>query len=144
VRSARIALCAALLITAACAPPHRGGAGSTAGSPGLPDQPVAIDRLYFGRNAGDTLAVSDSAWTAFLADVVTPRFPDGLTAWRAEGAWRGPDGVLEHEPSFVLELVHPPGRGGDDRAVREIIAAYKHRFHQQSVLRVEETARAAF
>lgn len=23
----------------------------------------------------------------FLAEVVTPRFPEGLTVWRAEGQW---------------------------------------------------------
>ena len=135
-RARRHALCAfligTLILVGSCAP-HRGAPGS----------PTQIDRLYFGRNVADTLAVTDSAWTAFLAEVVTPRFPDGLTAWRAEGQWRNPEGVIEREPSFVLELVHPPG-GEAERSLTEIIAEYKRRFHQQSVLRVMEDGRAGF
>jgi Uma2 family endonuclease len=102
-----------------------------------------IERLYFGRNSGDSLVVTDSAWSSFLAEVVTPRFPNGFTAWPAQGQWRGADGVLEREPSFVVELVHPD-RADFDRALTEVVAEYKRRFRQQSVLRVRASARASF
>jgi len=129
----RIPLTAAVLLATACAPLHRSAAGS----------PVLVERLYFGRSAGDSFFVSDSAWTLFLSEVITPRFPSGLTSWRAEGQWRRPDGVLERESTFVLEAVHP-ARPDLERALTEIVTEYKRRFHQQSVLRVQTSARADF
>lgn len=129
----RLPVAAALLLATACAPAIRGAPGS----------PVVIERLYFGRNVGDSLVVTDSAWAAFLADVLTPRFPNGFTAWPAHGQWRGANGVLEREPSFVVELVHPD-RADVDRALLEVVAEYKRRFRQQAVLRVRASARASF
>lgn len=124
---------ATLLLANACAPAFRGA----------PSSPVVIERLYFGRNVGDSLVVTDSAWAVFLREVVTPRFPDGFTAWPAHGQWRGADGVLEKEPSFVVELVHPD-RADLDRALTEVVAEYKRRFRQQAVLRVRASARASY
>ena len=129
----RITLTSAILLASACAPLPRGAPSSSA----------VVERLYFGRNSGDTLVVTDSAWAAFLTGVITPRFPDGLTSWRAEGQWRRPDGVVEREPTFVVELVHPT-RVHLDQALAEIIAEYKRRFHQESVLRVQVSAQATF
>ena len=77
--------------------------------------------------------VSDAQWRAFVAQVVTPRFPGGLTVWLADGQWRGVDGRTEREPTFVLELLHAPD-ARDDTAIAEIINVYKRRFCQQSVL----------
>jgi hypothetical protein len=79
--------------------------------------------------------VSDEDWSSFLRDVVTPRFPAGLTSWQASGQWRSDDGSLTHESSFVVTLVHPPGNSAD-ADVRAIVAEYKQRFHQEAVLRV--------
>ena len=129
----RLTLAAALLLANACAPSIHGA----------PSSPVLIERLYFGRNVGDSLVVTDSAWAVFLVEVVTPRFPNGFTAWPAQGQWLGPDGVLEREPSFVVEFVHPD-RTDFDRALTEVVAEYKRRFRQQSVLRVRASARASF
>ena len=41
--------------------------------------------LYFGLAKGDGSLVSEAEWDAFLADTVTPRFPDGLTVYDARG-----------------------------------------------------------
>ena len=128
-----LALLAALFFAVSCTPLPRGA----------PKSPAVIERLYFGRNAGNGVVVTDSDWTAFLSDCVTPRFPDGLTSWQAEGQWRSAGGVLERESSFVLELVHP-ARADIEQAVAEIITEYKRRFHQQSVLRVQTDARASY
>ena len=103
-------------------------------------EPVLVERLYFGRNVGDTLVVTDSAWAAFVTDVVTPRFPAGLTTWSAMGQWRGVDGGMQREPTFVVELVHPVRARDTDSAIAAIIAEYKRRFHQESVLRVVTAA----
>jgi len=98
--------------------------------------------LYFGLNRkfGN---VSEAQWKSFLRDEVTPRFPQGLTVWQANGQWRRNDGVIAHERAKVLLLVH------DDtaeihNAINAIIERYKHRYDQESVL--WETARvcAAF
>jgi hypothetical protein len=62
----------------------------------------------------------------------------------AEGQWRGSDGRARHEPSFVLEVMHPPRSAEVDSAILAIIAEYKRRFSQESVLRVLTVGRASF
>ena len=88
--------------------------------------------LYFGlmRAKG---AISELEWQIFLRDEVTPRFPEGFTAWEAEGQWRNPAGTIDHEQSKVLLLVHADTVEAK-RAVQEVIATYRRLFEQQSVL----------
>ena len=107
-------------------------------------QSIVTERLYFGRNTGDTLGVSDSVWAVFVRDVVSARLPAGFTFWPAEGAWRDSIGHRVREPSFVLEVVHPARSAGADSAIVAIIAEYKRRFRQQSVLRVVTAGHASF
>jgi hypothetical protein len=133
VSSRRLAILLPALLVA-CAPATQ--------SNGL--QAVVTERLYFGRNIADTLGVTDSAWTTFLREVVSARLPAGFTVWAAQGEWRGPDGRSVREPSFVLEVVHPPRSADSDAAILTIIAEYKRRFGQQSVLRVVTAGRASF
>lgn len=102
------------------------------------------ERLYFGRNVGDTLGVSDSVWAVFVRDVVSVRLPAGFTFWPATGAWRDSSGHGTREPSFVLEVVHPARSAGADSAIVAIITEYKRRFRQQSVLRIVTAGRASF
>lgn len=125
---------AALLATAACAPAIQWSRL----------QPVVTERLYFGRNVSQTLGVTDSAWTVFVTDVVSARLPNGFTFWAATGEWRGADGRPTHEPSFVLEVVHPTRSAATDAAIVAIIAEYKRRFSQESVLRVVTAGSAAY
>jgi Protein of unknown function (DUF3574) len=98
---------------------------------------TVADRLYFGRGIPGGGAVADSAWGAFLGEVVTPRFPAGLTVYRVEGQWRNDDRTIGREQSFVLEIVHPAGPAAD-ADLREIADEYKRRFRQEAVLRVTE------
>jgi hypothetical protein len=102
------------------------------------------ERLYFGRNIGNTLGVTDSAWTVFVREVVGVKLPAGFTFWAAEGLWRGSDGQPVREPSFVLEVLHPERSASADSAIVAIIVAYKRRFNQESVLRVVTNGRASF
>jgi hypothetical protein len=106
-------------------------------------QPIVTERLYFGRNIGTTLGVTDSAWALFVREVVGARL-DGFSFWSAEGAWRGSDGRAIREPSFVLEVVHAEHSARTDSAVVAIIAEYKRRFNQESVLRVVTSGRGSF
>ncbi len=125
---------AVLVAAAACAPAIQ--------SSGL--QPVVTERLYFGRNVAQTLGVTDSAWAVFVTDVVSAQLPNGFTFWAATGEWRGADGRSTREPSFVLEVVHPARSATTEAAIVAIIAEYKKRFSQESVLRVVTAGRAAY
>jgi hypothetical protein len=138
----RIALLSLLgsLVLGACAP---AAAGSPAGAPGAVEETWVSDRLFFGRDIPDGGSVSEADWTAFLAQVVTPRFPDGLTVLRGEGQWLGANGVVVSEPSFVVEVDHPPS-AAVDTALDEIAAEYRRRFRQEAVMRVRTRAEVEF
>lgn len=123
-----------LLLLAACTP--------TLAVDGM--QAVVTERLYFGRKIGDSLGVSDSAWGVFLREVVTERFPEGFTHWSASGQWRGADGRIILEPSFVLEVHHSPASAPADSSITAIVREYKRRFRQEAVLRVVTPGRASF
>ena len=88
--------------------------------------------LYFGLNR-PTGTVSEDEWTAFLRDHVTPRFPDGLTSWEADGQWRKPDGTIGRERSKVLLLVHDASAAARD-TLAAVVNEYKRQFEQESVL----------
>ncbi len=128
----------ALLMTLAVA-----GCASAPATHCAPEQQaMRAERLYFG-TAMPRGTVSTEDWRDFVDAVVTPRFPNGLTAWPASGQWRSADGTLLHEASWVLEIVHAPDPASDT-AIVEIVAAYKQRFRQESVLRVSSDACVTF
>ena len=81
-------------------------------------------RLFFGLRTPDG-PVSQVEWARFLTDVVTPRFPSGLTVVDANGHWR-PHGHerITSEPSRVVEIVHDDSRE-TDRRIQEIVTIYK-------------------
>ena len=101
------------------------------------------DRLYFGRSIPGGGTVSEDDWAAFLRDVVTPRFPDGLTVWRARGQWREAGGAIQGEDVVIVEILHPPSAQAD-AALEEIAREYRSRFRQEAVLRVRAPADARF
>jgi len=102
------------------------------------EQRSVSELLYFG-TARPGGVVSADEWSGFLAREVTPRFPQGLSAWQAAGQWRSADGSLTRENSYVLNLVHPESEAAD-LSVRAIVAAYKSQFQQEAVLRVRSQA----
>jgi hypothetical protein len=106
------------------------------------EQRMVNELLYFG-TAKPNGVVSAEESSAFLASVVTPRFPQGLSVWQASGQWQSADGSLTRENSYVLNLDHPESAAAD-KAIQEIIAEYKSRFRQESVLRVRSYACMSF
>ena len=96
-----------------------------------------------GRSGQSGEVVDDEAWTTFLADTVTPRFPDGLTVLDAQGQWRDPEGLIQKERSKLLVVLVPPG-GDHMRLIDEVSDEYKLRFSQESVLRVVSDACVSF
>ncbi len=135
----------AVLIFATTAMTAMNACASLAGQPPCPDGTERYDeyRLFFGRNIGDAEGVSDEDWRAFLADTVTPRFPDGLSVFDAAGQWRDSQGSIARERSkALLILAEPEADAG--RKLDEIAEEYKRRFSQESVLRVADSACVAF
>ena len=100
-------------------------------------------RLFFGRSQGNVEVVGEEAWRAFLADEVTPRFPDGLTVLDAAGQWREDSGGIVRERTKLLLVLAPPG-GDAMQRTDEIADAYKQAFGQSSVLRVVTPACVSF
>lgn len=131
----RLLLLSSLWLVAGCA----GDFSST--HPG--EQRAVADSLYCGTAIQGGATVGPREWERFVAEVVTVRFPQGITAWSASGQWRNRSGRLEKENSHVLLIVHPDSATAE-RAIVEIIASYKKRFRQESVLRVRTPARISF
>ncbi|MBY4869446.1 DUF3574 domain-containing protein [Burkholderia anthina] len=132
-RSRQIIGAAAIVLLAGCAAPP----SPVADTPPVCTQPDAHRRLQadllFGRDIAGRGPVTDEERTAFLADVVTPRFPDGFTYWDTRGQWRDrATGQTIREAGFVVRIV------ADDTAdtharLAAIRHAYVERFRQQSV-----------
>ncbi|HZF74317.1 MAG TPA: DUF3574 domain-containing protein [Acetobacteraceae bacterium] len=131
---------ALLLLAAACAAPAGPPAACPAGM-----GPATVAEAYLGQGVRGRGEVTEAEWSAFLAEIVTPAFPDGLTVLDARGQWRGQDGQVARERSKVLLLVMP---GADMPAVRArlapVEAAWKARFNQESVLTVLRPGCAGF
>lgn len=115
------------------------------------DEPVCADgaeewsryQLFLGRSTPSGEVVDDSAWSAFLRDTVTPRFPDGLTVIDGYGQWRDAEGEVHGERSTVLVILVPPDEDATIR-IDEISHEYEQRFMQESVLRVVDRACVSF
>jgi len=98
---------------------------------------MVVDRLFFGTNIPSGGQVSDNDWKAFVKDVVTPRFKDGLTVVEGDGQWLDPRGDVVREHVHIVEVAHKRDVATDD-AIRAIADEYKKRFKQDAVLRVTE------
>lgn len=118
------------------------GCGTMSGTPCGNDERRAVQELvYFGAETPSGHVTSED-WASFLSEVVTPRFPEGLSAWEASGQWRSASGQVIREPSHLLSLVHS-GSAAQNRAIQELIETYKARFHQEAVLPVSSVACAS-
>ncbi|MBX3501583.1 MAG: DUF3574 domain-containing protein [Alphaproteobacteria bacterium] len=101
--------------------------------------------LYFGRYIpGGGGEVSDAQWRRFLDEVVTPRFPDGLSVLDVHGQWKSTrTGTIARERSKRLSIIVPDAAAAAAN-VEAIKAAYRQRFRQESVLQSEAAVCAAF
>lgn len=99
--------------------------------------------LVFGLARPEGGLVSDADWAGFLEAEVTPRFPDGLTVLTASGQWRDAGGAIQKEPSRILVILYRPTSAADT-GIEAIRAAYKARFQQESVLRIDAASCVSF
>jgi hypothetical protein len=127
----------AVLVDRAVTPPH------ATPSCRLGATTMARLELLFGLGNTDGSTVTEAAWQSFLATEVTPRFPDGLTVLTAYGQWKGPNGVLSKESSRVLVIWYTYTTDAN-AAIELIRQAYKARFGQASVMRVDGRSCVAF
>jgi hypothetical protein len=131
----RIALAALAPLLAGCATLQPLGCPGGA-------SPKAVAELYFGRNIGPRLGVSEAQFRSFLDREVTPRFPEGFTVLDAHGQWRE-GGLIVREPSKVL-VVALSDEARDRAELAAVAEAYKARFRQQSVLTMVRSACVSF
>ena len=105
---------------------------------------LAEHSLFFGRSdSTGAEVVSEEAWNEFLADTVTPRFPDGLTVMDGRGQWQLESGAIQMEGTKILYILTGPGDGGQ-QLLGEVSEEYKSRFGQESVLLTSSTTCVSF
>jgi hypothetical protein len=99
--------------------------------------------LFFGGNIGAPGGVSEDDWRRFLAEEVTPRFPDGFSVVDAHGQWRNAAGMIIAEQSRDL-IVIAANDSSESAKIASIRDTYKMRFRQESVLFVQSQVCAGF
>lgn len=129
---------AALLVTALAAPT------AVALNQGGDEDAWNRTELFFGTDKPGP-DVTDYQFTRFVNDVVTPRFPDGLTVLAGNGQWKGEDGKIVKERSKILVLLYPQdGEKESNKLIEEIRDKYEKQFQQESVLRTDSTEHVSF
>ena len=103
-------------------------------------EPVTEFRMFFGLTDKDGKIVTEDEWQRFLADTITPRFPDGLTVFDARGQWQPPSGELQREPVKAVMGAVSADPARSMKLVDEISAAYAKRFNQDAVFRMAAPA----
>jgi hypothetical protein len=99
----------------------------------LDEQSLVRDTLYFGASIPGGGEVDAEAWRQFEEGTLARAFPQGYTVTAANGAWRGDDGVVIHEATRVVTVVHADTAQWA-ATLRRVTTDYHDRFHQQSVL----------
>jgi hypothetical protein len=107
-------------------------------------KPMALAQLFFGRDIAGRAPLSDAEWSDFAAATLSANFPDGFTVTDGVGQWLNPETRhIVHEQSKIVEIAadDTPALGAKLAAV---MAAYRTRFHQQSVGVITSRVCAAF
>jgi hypothetical protein len=108
------------------------------------EQRMLVAELFFGRGIKGREPLTDAEWAGFAAQIITPNFPDGLTAFDGEGQWRNPQtGQIAGGRTKIL-LVAAKREPDLARRLSAVIEAYKAQFHQQSVGVITRDVCAAF
>ena len=101
-------------------------------------------QLFFGMSKPKGGTVSTRDWDGFVAREIMPRFPEGFSVLDGAGFWL--DGATQKtiaEKSKVVVRLHSPSAEANG-AIAAIIDAYKIKFEQEAVLRVDRPVCAAF
>jgi hypothetical protein len=104
---------------------------------------VAKTELLFGLSKPDGSIITEPEFQQFIDREVTPLFPDGLTLMNVTGQFKDSKNVIIKEKSKLLLLLHRNDRNAQSN-IEQIRKAYVTKFHQESVLRVDETSCISF
>jgi hypothetical protein len=120
---------------------------ATADEPRAAACPAPLERwteisLYLGRNIAGIGEVTEYQFRNFLREVVTPRFPDGLTVLDAAGQFRDGARIIRERTKLLILLV--PDAAEVRGKVAAVVSRYKTRFRQQSVLHTENSLCLSF
>ena len=100
--------------------------------------------LYYGAGRLPADPEREARWEAYINDVVTPRFPEGLTLLEGTGQWRVKEGQTpRRNRTRILILIHEATKENSQK-VDEIRTLWKEISGQQSVLRVSQPAEVSF
>ena len=102
----------------------------------------ARTELYFGLSKPNGV-VTEEEFQNFINTEVTPRFPNGLTLLSGKGQFRDLTETLIKEGTKLLILLYT-FNNESSIAVEQIREAYKKKFQQESVIRVDEIACVSF
>ncbi|MFJ8162737.1 DUF3574 domain-containing protein [Streptomyces sp. NPDC096136] len=146
-------LAAAALLFAFGGPVSQAAFGTPAASAAPTPQPAVEQgspyistHLYFGtgRHNGNP-PITEEEFNKFVADVVTPRFPSGLTLQDGRGQWRDKEGDINRERSFELTVMYPvreaAARNADIEYIRRL---YCKTWELESVGRADVRAQVDF
>ena len=89
--------------------------------------------LFFGRNIPGGGVVSEEQFQSFIDNIITPRFPAGLTVSDGDGQFRDSSGMIIEEPSKVVTLLFEDTTDNEN-SIDQIISSYIQQFNQESVL----------
>jgi hypothetical protein len=108
------------------------------------EQRMLVAELFFGRGMKGRAPVSDAEWADFVAQTVTPNFPNGFTAFDGDGQWRSPDtGQIVSARTKIL-IVAAQRAADLAQRLSAVMDAYKRQFRQQSVGIITRDSCAAF
>ncbi|NJO43824.1 MAG: DUF3574 domain-containing protein [Cyanobacteria bacterium RU_5_0] len=93
---------------------------------------IQVD-LFFGRNIAGVGEVTEDQFQEFVDDVITSRFPAGLTVFDTNGQFQDSTGTIVEEPSKVVSLILEDTQA-NEAAINEIVEEYIQQFQQESVL----------
>jgi hypothetical protein len=117
-----------IILAGGCAHPPRQHACSNVGG-----MPMVEYQLFFGRDIAGRPGLTDQEWAEFAEQVVTPRLPDGFTAFDAGGQWMNPATRRIIREKTKVVIVALPDTEAAASAIGEVRDTYRARFHQQSV-----------
>lgn len=105
---------------------------------------MQVFELFFGRSIKGRAPLTEREWRDFSARVVTASFPDGFTAYDADGQWMNTDlhrVIRERSKVVIIAADDSPDLA---KRITTVTDAFRRRFHQLSVGVISQTACAAF
>ena len=109
-----------------------GLATAVCGSEEIPAQWMKTE-IFFGSGLPGGKQISQSSWTDFLDNVLTPHFPQGLTVYDAYGQMQHADGRIEKQSTRVVVILHPKDSATEQK-IQKVVTAYREKFRSAQVV----------